>query len=192
MKRTLLSVLGGLLFLGASVAVGIGGIGSVTYGKLDFVVSQLRQQVEAAGKTGTLSPEDQKKLEETKAQLTKAEADLANPEKRAARERFVPYGYFGIAVGLVGLLAAITVLAASGIGKLVGVLAGTLGVLSCVWGVIIGPPPWLPVSIPSSGLALLQVGFLIVFGIATIGALSLKKKEPEVLKKEETQAKGKP
>jgi predicted cobalt transporter CbtA len=185
MKRTTLSILGGLLFLGMSLGVGVaGGFWSV-YANADMLVGKLRQQVEAVGKSGTLSPEDQKKLEETKAQLAKMEADLANPEKRAARERFAPYGYFEIAVGLVGLLAGIIVLAASSIGKLVGVLAGTLGVLSCVWGVVIGAPPGMPAA------ALIQVGCLIVFGLATIGALSLKKKEPELLKKEAAQAKGK-
>jgi uncharacterized membrane protein len=179
MKRTALSVVGGLLFLLAALGVGFGGASWAIYGNADSVMARLKNSIEAAKGTGNLTPEDQRKIEDAKAKLARMETELADPEKRAERERMAPYGYFEIAVGLVALIAGVCVLAAMGIGKPVGVIAGTLGVLSCVWGVIVGAPPGMPFA------ALVQMLCLIVFGVATIGALALKKKEPEEVEKEE-------
>lgn len=160
MKRTWLSVLGGALLLLASLAAGLVG---VTVANPDVLIAAERQRIEAEERRGNLTLEKKQQLEDRKAALAKAEAQRSEPEIRARLDKLKSWGYFEAATALVGIIAAIALLLASGFGKAATVVAAVLGVVACLWGMAIGIP------------ARAQFFFLVAYAVAFVGALSLKR-----------------
>jgi hypothetical protein len=166
MKRTGLSIAGGIILLLASIGMGIGGIGFSIAGNAESMMALAKKQIEAAEKNGNLTPQQQQQMEDAKAKMAQAEAELKDPEKREKLEKLKSYGYFEVFAALVGVIGGIGLLLAGGFGKVSGMIAAVLGAASCAWGLAIGTG------------APVQIVFLILFGIAFAGAFSLKEDRP--------------
>ena len=170
MQRTGLSIAGGVLLLLASVGTGIGGVVWSVMGNAEALMAMSRKQFEAAEKSGKLTPEQKQQIEAARAKIDETEADLtANPEKRAKLAKLRSYGYFEAFAALVGVIAAIGVLVASGFGKAAGAVAAVLGAATGIWGCTVGTP------VPPPAL---QIAFVVAYGVAFAGALSLKRELP--------------
>jgi hypothetical protein len=163
MKRTGLSILGGVLLLLGSIAAGLMGI---AFANPEAAMAMARQQIEISERQRNLTPEQKQQLEANKAALAEAEAQRSDPEMRARLARLKSYGYFEAATALVGVIAAIALLMAGGFGKAAALVAAVLGAVTCVWGMAIGIPAWV------------QLIFLVVYALAFAGALSLKRELP--------------
>jgi len=166
MERTGLSIAGGILLLLASICTGIGGTYFAATGNLERLLPVWRAKMTEDDKAGKLKPEQKQQLETS---FAEAEAKLADPEFRARLAKLKAYGYFEIAAALVGLIAAIAVLAATAFGRVAGPIGAVLGAATCVWALIIGAP------------AQVQGAFLIAYVVAFAGALALRPRAPTTI-----------
>jgi hypothetical protein len=169
--RTGFSILGGLVLLAASVCVGIGGIGWAAAGNLERIMVVYKAQVETMERSGELTPEQQKRLQEAKRQLAEMEAAMNDPAQREKFEKLGemrPYGYYEIIVALLGVIAGIAVLAATGFGKVSGMVVAVLGAISCLWALTLDQAPGVSV----------QMVFMGLYAVTFFGANSLRRELP--------------
>ncbi len=158
MKRTGISIAGAICLLFASLFTGLGGVGMTFVGHADKLMDYANKAAEAEGK---MTPEQKRQLEESSKQVNEA---LKDPEKRQQMESMKNYGYFELLAALVGLVGGVGLLLANGFGKAAGIAGAALGLLACVWGVVV----------MGLGGIVVQGLFLVMYVVALMGALSLK------------------
>jgi hypothetical protein len=164
MKRTGISIAGAICLLFASLFTGIGGIGFSLAGNADSMMSIAEQSFQQAEAQGNLTEEQKRQMAQSREQMDKAMAEINDPKNRAQMDSLKHYGYFEVLAALIGLVGGVGLLLANGFGKAAGTAAAALGLVACVWGVVV----------MGLGGIVVQGLFLVMYVVALMGALSLK------------------
>ncbi len=160
MQRTGLSIAGGVALLIASLFTGIGGFGFSVAGNAGDLMELAR--VELAKQQAPRTEAEAQKLEDARAKMAEADAMLARADVQDKMKAMRRYGKFELLAALVGLVGGIALLTATRFGKLAGIAAAGLGLVTCAWGVKV------------TDAAFVQAMFGLAYAVGLFGALSLR------------------
>lgn len=164
-QRTTISVIGGILLLLASLGSGIGG---AVFATSESLLNFAQRQTEEEAGRGNLTPAEKRRNEENRANIAKVKEELDNdPAKRQKLEDVKTYGGYEVVAALVGIIGGIGLLTAGAFGKYAGIIGAVMGLLACIYAL----------SVLGAGMIVVEGFFMVAYGLAIWGALSLKPAE---------------
>ncbi|HOX05940.1 MAG TPA: hypothetical protein PK280_06025 [Planctomycetota bacterium] len=166
MKRTWLSITGGILLVLLSLGTGLGGMSYVALSTPENMATMLKEYRRAIDEAEKSAPPDQRpQFEEARKLVADLEARTAGTGGEVWLASWRPFGYFELFASALGLVGGVALMIGGRFGRTSGLLAGVAGAAACVWGSMIGVPP--PVS---TGL---QIACLLGYVVAILGAFSI-------------------
>jgi hypothetical protein len=168
MKRTWLSLAGGVLLLHMSLATSFGGLFYVTFSfpanMAEFLQAQ-RKELDRREQAGEVTPDQKPTFALAREKLDDLERRTSGPAGEAWLARWRPFGYFELFAAALGLVGGLGLLIGGAFGKSSGTLAGLAGAATCLWGSMLGLPPYVSLGV--------QIPFLLGYVAAILGALSI-------------------